>query len=69
MYKVKTIKGNIELADTLGVSLRTIYRWKKSGLLNSSVIIKIGRIIIYDLEKVINNLQQTPVRRGRPKNK
>lgn len=51
------IKGNKALADTLGVSLRTVQQWRRDGILKKATISDFRRTIIYDLDKVLQCLQ------------
>ena len=59
------INGNKELAQVLGVSTVTIWNWKKSGILAPAILIEFGRIIRYDLDKVIECLQYRRDKPGR----
>ena len=53
----RLVKGNSELAKALGVSRSTIQDWRKRGYLTYGIYIEIGRIVIYDLDKVLEGLQ------------
>lgn len=59
------VNGNKALAEKLSVSTKTIYNWKKSGILESSIVANFGRTIIYDLDKVFDCLQYHTVKPGR----
>lgn len=51
------------MAEKLSVSTRTVQKWRKARVLDEAIISHIGRIIIYDLEKVyrcLNYRQQAP---------
>lgn len=62
---MRLIKGNINLAKEIGVSERTISRWKHEGLLSKSIIGHIRRTIIYDFDIVLSEINVTPLKRGR----
>ncbi len=47
------IRGNKALAATLGVSCRTVSAWREKGVTDEAVVSHYGRIIIYDLDKVL----------------
>lgn len=52
------VSGCTELATFLGVSVRTIQRLNRSGLLNSAMY-RIGkRRIVYDVNKVLEILKE-----------
>lgn len=59
------IRGNKALAEKLGVSTVTVWNWKRNGVLMPAILSNFGRVIIYDLEKVFECLNHTPVKRGR----
>lgn len=59
------ITGNKALAERLGVSPVTVWHWRKAGVLAQATLSDFGRTIIYDLEKVFECLNHTPVKRGR----
>ncbi|MCH5241771.1 MAG: DUF3853 family protein [Muribaculaceae bacterium] len=61
------IKGNVGLAEALGVTVRTVVEWKSRGILDPAIVVNYGRIIRYDLEKVKECLSYRPVRPGRRK--
>lgn len=61
------VKGNIKLAEALGVHKMTIQKWKKEGLLNDAMVVNFRRTIIYDLDKVYQCLQYKPLTKGRKK--
>ena len=63
----ETVKGNKQLAKELGVSRDTVQEWRKRGILAPAVLADIGRIIIYDMEKVYECLHNRKVTRGRPR--
>ena len=60
-----TVRGNRALADKLGVHFNTVQNWRKNGVLAPAILSEFGRIIIYDLDKVFECLNHTPVKRGR----
>ena len=59
------INGNKALADKLNVTPKTIYNWKKCGVLAESIVANYGRTIIYDLDKVLECLHHKPAKAGR----
>lgn len=59
------VKGNKELADRLGVHPQTIQNWRKRGVLAKATVSDFGRIILYDLDKVLECLNFKPVTAGR----
>ena len=60
-----TIRGNRSLAERLGVHFTTVQKWRRQGILAPATISEFGRVIIYDLDKVFECLNHTPVKRGR----
>lgn len=48
----ETVTGNRNLAIALNVHRNTVNKWKRQGILNNAILSQIGRIIIYDIEKV-----------------
>lgn len=61
------IRGNKGLARELGVDPGTIHKWRKSGIIQDAIVAEYGRVIIYDIEKVMTCLQHSKVKAGRPK--
>lgn len=63
------ITGNKALAVRLGVGRTTIQAWRRKNLLSSAELCNCGRVIIYDLNKVFECLQQVngKVTKGRPR--
>lgn len=61
------IRGNNALAKYLGVSPLTVCNWKSKGILDDAIKSEIGRVIIYDTEKVMEALNHRTVKPGRPK--
>lgn len=59
------IRGNRKLADELGVHFNTVQKWRSSGILDPATVSEYGRVIIYDLEKVLECLHHKPVKAGR----
>lgn len=59
------IKGNKALAEEIGISLKTLYNWKREGILEPAVVFHYRRTIVYNLEKVFECLKHRPVSRGR----
>lgn len=51
------IRGNKALAKELGVSERTVVSWKSKRILDKGIIAERGRIILYDLDKVLDCLK------------
>ena len=47
------IRGNKALAAKLGVSTRTVSTWRERGITDDAVVSHYGRVIIYDLDKVL----------------
>ena len=60
-----TVRGNKALAEKLGVHSNTVVNWKRNGVLTKAILSEFGRVIIYDLDKVFECLNHTPVKRGR----
>lgn len=56
---MQLITGNKALSEALGVSRRTIQSWRKEGILAQATVSDIRRIIIYDLDKVLQCLQNS----------
>ena len=54
--KTRLIKGRGALAAELGVSVMTLIDWEKQGFFKPET--KIGRILIYDLDQVIEDLKK-----------
>lgn len=63
----KYIRGNKALAEYLGVSPLTVCDWKCKGVLNEAIKSEYGRVIIYDVEKVLQALNHRTLKPGRPK--
>ena len=63
----KYITGNNALAEFLGVCTSTVWGWKKKGLLDEAIRAEYDRIIIYDVEKVLDSLKHKPLKPGRPR--
>lgn len=59
------VRGNTALAEKLGVSLATVKIWRRRGVLKSATVADYGRVIIYDLDKVLECLHHRPVKAGR----
>ncbi|MBD5237726.1 MAG: DUF3853 family protein [Bacteroidales bacterium] len=59
------IRGSKGLADILGVHFNTVLNWRKKGLLDKATVAEYGRVILYDLELVLECLHHTPVKQGR----
>ncbi len=59
------IKGNKKLAEVLGVHPQTVQKWRKIRLLEDATIAEFGRVILYDLEKVLKCLHHKRVKAGR----
>lgn len=65
----KLIRGNKALGATLGVNERTVRRWRTEGLLAEATVVDLRRMIVYDLDKVFECLQnQALMRRKNQKN-
>lgn len=63
------IKGSKALAERLNVCQKTVWEWRKEGILAPPTIAEYRRTILYDLDKVFECLQHRPVKSGRPSNK
>ena len=61
----KIIRGNKALAEKLEVSVVTISKWRKKGVLKPATLSDFGRVIIYDLEKVFECLNYKAEEPGR----
>lgn len=61
------VRGNKALAERLGVSLATIAKWRQTGLIDNGVAAEYGRVIIYDVDMVLNCLKYRTVKPGRPR--
>lgn len=61
----KFVRGNKALAEYLGVSPLTVCEWKGKGLLDDAIKAEYGRVIIYDVEKVMNCLKHGKLKPGR----
>ncbi|MDE6010359.1 MAG: DUF3853 family protein [Muribaculaceae bacterium] len=48
----ENIRGVKGLAEILGIHRATVYRWISSGILDDTVVCHIGRVKIFDLQKV-----------------
>lgn len=59
------IKGNNGLARELGVHCKTVQGWRKKGILAKATVAEYGRVILYDLELVLECLHHQPVKAGR----
>lgn len=59
------IKGNTNLAATLGVHRKTVDGWRKKGVLDPATIAEYGRTILYDLDLVLQCLHHKKVKPGR----
>ena len=59
------VRGNKELAKTLGVHHQTVQGWRNKGLLKNATVAEYGRVILYDLGKVLECLNHKQVKRGR----
>lgn len=59
------IRGNRTLAKVLGVHYMTVQNWRKNGVLKKGTVAEYGKVIIYDLDKVLECLHHTTVKRGR----
>lgn len=59
------IRGNTRLAETLGVHRKTVDGWRKKGVLDAATIAEYGRIILYDLDLVLECLHHKKVKPGR----
>ena len=59
------IRGNKKLAEHLGVHHQTVQAWRRKGLLAKATVAEYGRIILYDLNRVLDCLQYPPARPGR----
>lgn len=59
------IKGNRALAAALGLHYQTIQNLRKRGVLKKATLSDFGKIIIYDLDKVMECLNHSPVKAGR----
>ena len=62
------ITGVHRLAKALDVSHTTVYGWRRKGVLDAATVAEYGRIIIFDLEKVLQCLHHTKAKPGRPRN-
>lgn len=51
------IRGNKALAKELGVSERTVVSWKTKRILDKGIIAQRSRVILYDLDKVLDCLK------------
>lgn len=63
----KYVRGNKALAEYLGVSPLTVCEWKGKGILNDAIKAEYGRVIIYDVEKVLASLKHKTLKAGRPR--
>ena len=59
------VRGSKELSKILGVTDKTIFNWKKAGILADAVLSDFNRVIIYDLKKVFECLNHKAVKPGR----
>lgn len=62
-----TIRGNKALAGELGVHVQTVQKWRKNGILSNATLADLGKVIIYDLDKVYECLHHNRVKPGRPR--
>ncbi len=53
--KQRLIKGRSTLAAELGVAVTTVIKWESSGIIKP--FNKLGRVLIYDLDQVHNDIQ------------
>ena len=65
MEKPRLIKGHRQLARQLHVNESTIRVWLKRGVLKKSVVCHVGRIILYDYDLVLDELNMRRGARGR----
>lgn len=63
------IRGNGRLAERLGVTKRTVATWRKKGVLDAGTVSYFGRVIIYDLDKVLECLNHRSVCERKKMNK
>lgn len=54
--KPRLIKGRGTLAAEIGVSVMTVIEWERQKFLKPKT--KIGRVLIYDLDQVLTDLQK-----------
>lgn len=59
------VRGNKALAQKLGVHFMTVQKWRRKGILNDATVADLGRVIIYDMNKVLDCLHNMQVKRGR----
>lgn len=57
------IKGNLKLAEVLGVHKMTIQKWRRQGILANATVVDFRRTVIYDLEKVYECLNDKIAKR------
>lgn len=55
------VRGNTALAAALGVTERTVRRWRQEGLLAAATVVDIRRTIVYDLDKVAECLRNREI--------
>lgn len=61
------VRGNKGLAEKLKVSVGTVQRWKRDGILDPAVVCDYGRVIIYNINKAKACIKYMPLKAGRPK--
>lgn len=55
--KINTIRGRLRVADILGVSHMTLYRWEKRGYIDG-LFWRVGNIIEYDVDGITKKMRQ-----------
>lgn len=59
---MQLVRGNKGLAETLGVTTRTVQTWRKKGLLASATVVDRSRVIVYNLDEVFKCLKSAPLK-------
>lgn len=59
---MQLVRGNKGLAETLGVTTRTVQTWRNKGLLKPATVVDRGRVIIYNLDEVFRCLKSVPLK-------
>lgn len=63
------VRGCKRLAETLGVHEQTVAKWRRLGVIDKGTVAQYGRVIIFDLDKVLACLNYHKSTPGRPKNR